>query len=669
MSRATAPAGGPRTLRLPAADHALSPVTGWTRDRWTAVADHWLGWVADHASPGGALPRLPGRVTRDGVRREAMETVCRSMILAASRVAGASPDDAAAAEIAGRYRDALVAGTTPGGPEEWPRAVTCRPPLAGMTQPLVETANAAFALHVARERLWDPLAPGEKAQVAGWLRHHAALDAWQNNWQLFPTMAEGFLRSVGEEAPGTGAHHVARVEGWYVGDGWYTDGPEHRFDYYTAWAIHPYLWAWYRMTDTTGTPAGERHLERLAAFTGSFDRFVAPDGALLHVGRSLTYRTAALAAGWCAEISGVSALAPGRWRRLASGVLRDFVEHGVGVDGPPSLGWYGPHDGTTQAYSGFGSPYYAGLGFLGLALPPDAAVWTAVEPDEDVPDGTVPDDIRTLPDLGWTVVRAGGVSRLVNHGSDHGTMAFDDTPDVDDPHYAKFSYSTHTAPGTGAGFVTNVDGHLALLDADGTASRRTHLRGARADGPVSGSVHLPHLDGRPVPGAAVRTVSVVHGAWEVRCHLVRTGEERTVREGAHAVADSTPPETGVFAGAGRWARGARGVLAAVVPLHGYAAADVHRDEGANALGPHAATPYLTGTQAAGDHVHVALHLLRLDPDATADDLAAADPGDVVAVAVEGTTVRVRWADDGTGTTTDLATFVPWDGATTSGGPR
>jgi hypothetical protein len=591
-----------------------------------------------------------------------METVCRAMILAAARITGSGADDAEAARLAARFRGALVAGTTPGGPEQWPLGVTGKTPLVGLTQPLVEAANAAFALHIARERLWDPLAPGEQAQAARWLRHHAHLDTWPSNWQLFPAMAEGFLRSVGWEDTDTGARHVARVEGWYAGDGWYTDGPEHRFDYYSAWAIHPYLWAWYRMTDAVHTPAGQRHLERLTAYVRSFDRFVAPDGSLLHVGRSLTYRTAALAAGWCAEISGVSPLLPGRWRRIASGVLRGFVDHGVGVDGPPSLGWYGPHDGTTQEYSGFGSPYYAGIGFLGLALPADAAVWTGAEPDDDAPRYATP-----IPAVGWTVVRAGGVNRLVNHGTEHVTMAFHPYPDVDDPHYAKLSYSTHTAPETGPAFVRNVDSHLALLDAHGRATRRTGLRGVRVEGTVSGSVHLPHLDGMPLPGAAVCTVSVVHGPWEVRCHLVRTVDDRAVRDGAHAVAAPTPPESGAWAGGpGRWVRGAHGVLAAVAPLHGYHAAGVARSEGTNAFGPHSATPYLMGVQPAGEHVHVSLHLLRLDP---VPDRPLRSPDAVVDVVVDGTTVTVRWVDDGTETCTDLATFVPWDGATASGAPR
>jgi hypothetical protein len=93
---------------------------------------------------------------------------------------------------------------------------------------------------------------------------------------------------------------------------------------------------------------------------------------------------------------------------------------------------------------------------------------------------------------------------------------------------------------------------------------------------------------------------------------------------------------------------------------------VARSEGTNAFGPHSATPYLMGVQPAGEHVHVSLHLLRLDP---VPDRPLRSPDAVVDVVVDGTTVTVRWVDDGTETCTDLATFVPWDGATASGAPR
>ena len=211
---------------LPHPDPVLSPLTGWTRGHWEATADHWLGHIRAYSSPLKASPRLPGPVTRDGERREGMETIGRSMLMAAPRIAGARGRDRL--ELAAWYREALLAGTDPEGAERWPLGVTCKSPLLGVTNSIVEAANIAFSLHIAREWLWEPLDADEKKQVAGWLRHHARLEVWGNNWQLFPAMAEGFLRSVGEDVSGcTGARNVARVESWYLGDGWYTDGPEH----------------------------------------------------------------------------------------------------------------------------------------------------------------------------------------------------------------------------------------------------------------------------------------------------------------------------------------------------------------------------------------------------------------------------------------------------------
>ncbi|MHA7984916.1 DUF2264 domain-containing protein [Rathayibacter sp. CAU 1779] len=639
-----------RGLRLPEDDHEGSPRTGWRREHWTAVADHWLGQVRSFSSQEGAMTRLPGRVTEDGVRRECMETVGRSFLLAAPRIAGAS--DAATESHLEWYSRALLAGTRPGGVEEWPTGVTCRTPLPGVTNSIVEAANIAFGLHVTREKLWDRLGRNDQRQLATWLLHHARAEVWQNNWQLFPAMAEGFLRSVGEDVSGTiGRRNVARVESWYLGDGWYTDGPEHSIDYYNAWAIHPYLWAWYRMTDAVDTLEGQRHLERLASFVGSYSRMFAPDGSVLHFGRSLTYRTAVLASLWCAEISGVNPLSPGATRRLASGVLSRFTEKGVGVDGPLSLGWYEPFEPMCQDYSGFGSPYLAGIGFLGLALPADAPVW--VEPEEDQPTDGSPFH-ADMPDTGFILAAPGdGIVRLVNHGTDHVGIPVGRDVDSDDPHYAKFAYSSHTAPGTGQAWNDNVDSHFALLDDDGNASRRSAIRGSRVEGTVAGSVHLPQLYRKLFDGCSVTTVSFVDGINEVRAHLVESPVVRRVREGGFAVADAQPV-VGDASESTAWVRGAESVTAAVVGLHGWDEAAIFRHQGSNAMGTHSATPALFGDAVQGQSVFVTLHVLTTTESARLDEWASA-----VDVEVAGTTVRVHWAS-GSDSECDLATFVPWD---------
>ncbi|WP_285727147.1 DUF2264 domain-containing protein [Psychromicrobium xiongbiense] len=672
----------------------LDPPTAWTREHWWRVADEWLRPIREHASPGHALPVLPGRVTRDGVRREGMESIGRSLLMVAPRLVGAfrpgatAREAAGAAELAAWYRTALVNGTsgilartggTP-GPEAWPLGVSCRTPLAGVTNSIVEAANIAFSLGVAREQLWDPLTPGEKSQVAAWLRHHAQCEVWQNNWQLFPAMAEAFLRLVGEDTRGLrGAEQVARVEGWYAGDGWYTDGPDHAFDYYNAWAIHPYLWAWYQFTGQSDTPQARRHLERLGEFSQGFRDFVADDGSPLYVGRSLTYRTAMLAALWCAELSGVNSASPAQTRLLTSSVLSAFASRGVGIGQPLSLGWWGSHEDSTQSYSGFGSPYLAGIGFLGLALPADHAVWTV--PLDSAPVTTPPVASRALATVGWNLSRADGIVRLSNHGSDHCWLPVESGADPDDPHYAKFAYSSHTGPGTGMAWQENIDGHLALVDAEGRASRRCGIRAQRVDGPISGSAYLPQLAGAILPGTAVLTVSVTHGAHELRCHLVHGGAGYTIREGGFALPADQPLIEEVTADAavpggivrqafsgqpGGWRQPAT-LEASVFGLHGWQAAATRNYTGCHALGEYSATPYLTAEGAAEPQVYVALHTLRAVRE------EALNPAELVELSVQGTRVQWRWLDEQAGPaeaaepaeasgSVDLATFLPWDGA-------
>lgn len=626
-----------------------------TRADWTATADRWLSAIRERGGDDPAGVVLPGRVTRDGVRRESMETICRSFLLASARIAGAPAGDPQAEALIGFYARAIVDGTSTDHRSRWPRGVTCRPPLTGVTNSIVEAANLSFGLYIAGDRFWTRLTTEQQAQLLDWLRHHARLDVWGNNWQLFPAMAEAFIRYRGGDASGLrNERRVARVEGWYLGDGWYTDGPDHAIDYYNAWAIHPYLWAWYRMTGRSDTPEAQRQLARLAAFVESFESFVAGDGALVHFGRSLTYRTAALAPLWCAEISGVNPLGSARTRELASAVLGNFVGHGVGADGQLRLGWYREFLPAMQDYSGFGSPYLAGIGFLGLALDAEHPVWAeAGEPRCPEP------FTRVLDGTGLTLSSAGGDAPvvLINHGTDHTDLPVQPhgIRDTDDPHYASFAYSTHTAPEVGAGWLAAADGHVCLFDEQGRPSRRVSLRGSTTRRPLSASVHYPQIDGSLLPQAWIVTASVVHLGTEVRAHLVTapTAHDR-VREGAFALAGDRPPQR-VVGAESAYAQVDNGRCRVVLTgLHGWDAAEVldHRDT--NALGAHSAIPVLIARRDQPETVHVAVHqLLAHDADPQAG-LAA------LRVQVEGTRLLVEWPADGVRVEADLRTVVDWD---------
>ncbi|ARX87925.1 hypothetical protein SMD44_07410 [Streptomyces alboflavus] len=82
----------PPHLALPPADRVRSPLTGWTRAHWEALADRQLQALVPYATPKFAQYRLPGRGSWSGVVSDGLEGFARSFLLAAFRIAGAAGD-------------------------------------------------------------------------------------------------------------------------------------------------------------------------------------------------------------------------------------------------------------------------------------------------------------------------------------------------------------------------------------------------------------------------------------------------------------------------------------------------------------------------------------------------------------------------------------------------
>lgn len=623
----------------------------FTRADWEAEADRWLLTARDHAVPGGALICPPGPPSQSGPVSDGMEGFARSFLIAAARLGGGQGDPLGHAEW---YADGLAAATDPAGLGRWPRAVGFEDwPHAGITQPAVEAANLAFGLALCREQVWDRLAEPVRERLADWLAHHARLRVWQhNNWLLFPAVVEAFLESVGIPVEGGhGAENVERVESWYLGDGWYNDGPPaapgRNVDHYNSWVFQPFLWQWYQLRgDAEPAWRAERFRTRLAEFASSYALLFGAVGAPLHLGRSLAYRHAVLGGLWTAGLAGVDSLGPAEVRGIAGRTLDYFRRLGVDGTEAPSLGW-GAREflPAVQEYSGPGSSYFAGMGFLGLAAPASHPLWT-----DSAPNGDVEETVTILPALGWAVQhgRADGIVRVVNHGSDHANHA----DDPGDPHYAKFAYSTHAAPGTGPAWsdrawATGVDGHAALVDEWGRATRRGRILGSAAGKGYVASWHVPRLgaSGRELPGARIVTASLLTGRYELRCHLVAAPDGWSLREGGHAVASDIEAESGCGA-AFAWAVG-DGLRSSVVGLSGYESGAVARYEDANVFGRYSAAPYLSARPTSAESVHVALHAL--------DAGAEIDLAEVVGVEVSETRVTARWVGGST-VTVDLSTL-------------
>lgn len=511
----------------PSEDRTLSPYTGFTRARWETAADSLLAAVEPYATADGALYHLPGdRTSWSGRLSDGLEGYARTLLLAAFR------RDEKALQ---RYGDGLAAGVS----GVWPR-------IEDRGQPLVEAASIALALRLTRPLLWDRLDDAVRQRAAAWLGDALTAEPWPCNWELFPVTVGGFLADIGHEVE---ASHRAidrgleRIEQWYVGDGWYTDGDGRKFDYYNGWAMHlyPVLHAWLaddeQLLDLYGG--------RLSTHLADYARLFGGDGAPMHQGRSLTYRFATTAPLWLGALTGRTPLPPGQTRRLASGALKYFLDRGAVDDrGLLTLGWRGPDAAVLQGYSGPASPYWASKGFLGLLLPEGHEVWTATEEPGPVERA---DEVRPVGPPNWLLqsTRSDGLVRLHNHGSEDVRY---------DPYYTRLAYSTATEP-SGA-YDNHAIDNSVIVDEDPSrtaieplgvgegwaASRHTAASGARvtslvlAEGAVE--VRAFHVSGAP-EGTPVRVTGWVAGDG-VRAEL------RPV----HGLLDTPDGLTGVTAAAG-----------------------------------------------------------------------------------------------------------------------
>ncbi|MFK0156032.1 DUF2264 domain-containing protein [Streptomyces sp. NPDC090493] len=655
------------------------------RAHWESTADRMLLAVRPYATEDHALVRLPGTASANGALSDGLEGFARTFLLAGLRLAGAGGADPH--DLAGWYAAGLAAGTDPDRPDRWPT-------FAERNQAKVEAASVALALHETRPWIWDRLDDRVRQRILDWLAPMAGDAMPGNNWIWFQGVTEAFARTVGGEWRQQDLDRViALTDGWYAGDGWYSDGltggERRNFDHYNGWAMHLYP-LWFCRILGAAAPAGllDRYRARLRRFLDDQRHLVGANGSPLIQGRSLTYRHAALAPLWTGALFDATPLAPGETRAIANRMLGHF---GTDADGLLTLGWRRPFRGILQAYSGPASPYWASKGFIGLLLPPDHPVWTEPEQRLPVEQG---DFTRPLAAPGWLVsgTAADGVVRVVNHGGDHADPS---RPHADDPCYARFAYSTHTAPETpgdptlpgGSADADPLDNAVVLLDAAGRASHRRPATRVSLDGATAVSRSRAHWpadatwdpfggpDTRYTPGPWITVGSALRGSVEVRAvrvdgdpgdgHVLRiggwalagradSGPTRTAFDGADGGLARTPvggaaggsvTSTGgghsaAAEGVGAAARvaGDDGLVSLVIGERGLPRAAVAAGTDSNALGSPSATPF---AQTAGPVAHGTLHIALVH-------LGGADPAALpeVTARAEGSTLLadVTWPD-------------------------
>ena len=261
----------------------------------------------------------------------------------------------------------------------------------GHGQALVDAAYVAESLIRGYDALWMPLDEVTKQRYLEEFKQLRRVEPPYTNWFLFSSTIESFIA----KAFGTKEYDDFRVmmpirktEEWYVGDGWYADGPVFAFDYYTSFVFHAmYLETLQNMIDAkqNGTRLDykkyyDRELKRAQKFSIVLERFISPEGTFPVIGRSTPYRLAALQPlallAWYQKLP--SDLSNGQVRAALTKTMHRMFDqqNNYNEGGFLTIGFCGSQPGTADWYTNNGSLYMTSLSFMPLGLPADHDFWT-----------------------------------------------------------------------------------------------------------------------------------------------------------------------------------------------------------------------------------------------------------------------------------------------------
>jgi len=324
--------------------------------------------------------------TWDGRNPKVAYLECFGRLIAGIAPWLALPDDASAeGKLRATLREQAVASYThsvdPASPDYllWREA----------PQALVDSAYYTNAFMRAPE-LWKALDATAKKRVIEEIKGVRHFSPPYTNWLLFAAMNEAFLLSIGEDwDPVRIDLAVRKVNEWYVGDGWYSDGPHFHFDHYGSYVIHPMLVEILEVLVATNAKFNsldakallDQAYKRMQRYGEHLERLIGPDGSYAPIGRSLTYRTAVFQPlgllAWRKRLP--KTLPEGQIRAATLAAQRAVFKFPSNFDakGFLTIGFTGHQPTLADWYSNAGSMYLAAESLVALGLPADDSYWSA----------------------------------------------------------------------------------------------------------------------------------------------------------------------------------------------------------------------------------------------------------------------------------------------------
>lgn len=256
-------------------------------------------------------------------------------------------------------------------------------------QPIVDAAYLMHAFLRAPKALWDPLDDTTKQRYINSLKALRNRAGAYNNWLIFNGLNEAFICWAGGECDPFRLNIAKnKIKEWYVGDGWYSDGPKFSMDNYNSYVINPMYVAMLEAMAKKGRASQkdvDEAMRRMIRHAEFCERLISPEGTYPAFGRSVTYRSAAFQSLADVALRGKlpSHISPAQVRCALTAVHKNMYEGNQNFDknGWLVLGYNGHQPGVADYYTSTGSLYMATLSFLPLGLPADNAFWTDAPAD------------------------------------------------------------------------------------------------------------------------------------------------------------------------------------------------------------------------------------------------------------------------------------------------
>lgn len=399
-------------------------------------------------------------------------------------------------------------------------------------QAYVEMAPLAYGLLMVPEKVWEPLKQKERIQFAEWLRQINSHHISDNNWLFFRVLVNCGLRHVHQDYSRECLEQdLARIDEFYLGDGWYSDGATAQRDYYIGFAMHFYSLIYAKLMAKEDPERCAEYKERAALFAQSFICWFGKRGEALPFGRSLTYRFAQ-GSFWCAlAFADVEVFPWGVIKGIVNRHFRYWFSNPIlDREGKLTLGYAYPDLHMCEGYNSPSSPYWSFKSFLVLALPDTHPFWTA----EELPLPKL-ERINCLPHPGMIIQRErdGYVTALTS-----GQYA-EWEPVHCAEKYEKFAYSSYFGFSVPRSYYNLAqaapDNMLAFLKAGYYHVRRRCMS-------VSCSKERIVSLWSPMEGVIVETELIPHGNGHIRTHNIQADRAYTAVEGGFSLPYKEPHE-------------------------------------------------------------------------------------------------------------------------------